>query len=149
MSQVAVVFVLMAMLFTGGLGWFAWRLTQLAPDSPLAVVGQLRLSQAGAIVLALTAGMHAGLAAAAAATPGVAADLGLAGGFAALALLALLREPRVALGLLASAFAAHALVDIAHRPGLLPTIVPRWLAVGGAIVDLALAAICFAPLVRR
>lgn len=149
MSQVAIVFLLTGVVFAAGLGWFAWRLTRLASDSPLLVVGQLRLSQAAATVLALVAGVHAGLAAAAELTPGAAADVGIAGGFAALALLALLREPRVALGLLAGAFAAHALVDIAHRPGLLPTIVPRWLAVGGAMVDLVLAAICFAPLVRR
>ena len=148
-SQVAVVFLLMGGVFAAGLGWFSWRLTRHAPDSPEVVVGQLRLSQAAATLLALSAAVYAGLAAAAEATPGAAADVGIAGAFAAVALLALLREPRAALGLLAGAFAAHALIDIAHRPGLLPPIAPRWLAVGGATFDLLMAAVCFAPLVRR
>jgi hypothetical protein len=148
-SQVAIVFFLMGTAFTAGLAWFSWRLTRVPHDSPELVVGQLRLSQAGAILLVLTGALYAGLAAAAEATSGAAADVAIAGAFAGVGLLALLREPRTALGLLAGAFAAHALVDIAHRPDLLPVIAPRWLAAGGASFDLALAAICFAPLVRR
>lgn len=148
-SQVAIVFLLAGAAAAAGLGWFSWRLTRLAPDSPDALVGQLRLSQAGAVVLAVTAAIHAGLAAAAESTPGAAADVGIAGAFAGAALLALLREPRTALGLLAGAFAAHALVDIAHRPGMLTPIAPRWLAAGGAAFDLVFSAICFAPLLRR
>ena len=139
----------MALAFAGGLGWFAWRLTRLPHDSPEVVVGQLRLSQAGATLLAFTAAIYAGLAAASETTPGAAADVGIAGAFAGAALLALLREPRSALGLLAGAFAAHALVDIAHRPDMLTPLAPRWLAAGGAALDLAFSAICFAPLVRR
>ena len=149
LSQVAIVFVLMGAVFAAGLGWFSWRLTQQAPDSPEAVVGQLRLSQGAAMVLAVSAAVYAGLAAAAETTPGAAADVGIAGGFAAVGLLALLREPRAALGLLAAAFAAHALVDIAHRPGMLAPIAPRWLAAGGAAFDLVMAAVCFAPLLRK
>ena len=148
-SQVAIVILLMGASFTAGLAWFSWRLTRLPSDSPETVVGQLRLSQAAAVLLAFNGAIYAGLAAAAETTPGAAADVGIAGAFAGIALLAMLREPRGALGLLAGAFAAHALVDIAHRPDLLPVIMPRWLAVGGATFDLALAAICFAPLVRR
>ena len=139
----------MGLALAGGLGWFAWRLTRLPHDSPDAVVGQLRLSQAAATLLAFTAAIYAGLAAAAETTPGAAADVGIAGAFAGAALLALLREPRSALGLLAGAFAAHALVDIAHRPDMLTPIAPRWLAAGGAALDLVFSAICFLPLVRR
>jgi hypothetical protein len=64
-------------------------------------------------------------------------------------MLAHLREPRAALMLLAGAFAGHALLDIAHRPGLLPVIAPRWLATGGAVCDLLFAAVCFLPVWRR
>lgn len=139
----------MGVVFAAGLGWFSWRLARIPHDSPEAVVGQLRLSQAAAILLAFTAAIYAGLAAASETTPGAAADIGIAGAFAGAALLALLREPRGALGLLAGAFAAHALVDIAHRPDMLPPIAPRWLAAGGAALDLVFSALCFAPLVRR
>src|SRR5687768_9669617 len=139
----------MGLMFASALAWFSWRLTQLPSDSPDRVVGELRLSQAASTVLALTAATYAGLAAAAEATAGASADVAIAGAFAAAALLAHLREPRAALTLLAAAFAAHALVDIAHRPGLLPVLAPRWLAVGGASFDLVFAAICFAPLLRR
>lgn len=148
-SQVAIVFLLMGAVFAAGLAWFSWRLTRHQSASPESVVGELRLSQAAAMLLALAAAIYAGLAAAAETTPGAAADVGIAGGFAAIALLALLREPRAALGLLAGAFAAHALVAIAHRPGMLPPIAPQWLAVGGAAFDLLMAAVCFAPLLRR
>lgn len=139
----------MGVAFAAGLGWFSWRLTRLPADAPERVVGQLRLSQAGATLLAFTAAIYAGLAAADATTPRAAADIGIAGAFAGAALLALLREPRSALGLLTGAFAAHALVDIAHRPDMLAPIAPRWLAAGGAVFDLVFSAICFAPLVRR
>lgn len=138
----------MALMFASALAWFSLRLTRMPPDAAERVVGELRLSQAGSTLLALNAATYAGLAAAAEATGGAASDVAIAGAFAGAALLAHLREPRAALALLAASFAAHALVDIAHRPGLLPVIAPRWLAVGGAVFDLVLAAVCFAPLVR-
>lgn len=139
----------MGAVFTAGLGWFSWRLTRHVAASPESVVGELRLSQAAATLLALTSGIYGGLAAAAETAPGAVADVGIAGAFAVIALLALLREPRASLALLAGAFAAHALIDIAHRPGMLAPIAPQWLAVGGAAFDLSMAAICFAPLLRR
>lgn len=139
----------MAVMFGAPLALFSWRLTRFAHDDPRRVVGELRLSQAAATLLALNAAVYAGLAAASEATPGAAPDVALAGAFAGVSLLAQLSEPRRALMMLALAFAAHALVDIAHRPGLLPVLAPRWLAVGGASFDLLFAAICFAPVVRR
>lgn len=145
-NQVALVFLVMAVMFASALAWFAVRLAGV--DGPERLVGELRLSQAGATVLTLDAALYAGLAAAAETTAGAATDVALAGAFAGVALLAHLREPRTALVLLACAFGAHALVDIAHRPGLLPVIAPRWLAVGGAAFDLVLAAICFVPVLR-
>ena len=148
-SQVALFFLVMAVMFAAPLAWFALRLTGLPHDSPERVVGELRLSQVGATLLVLDAAIYAGLAAASESVPGAAPDVALAGAFAGASLLAQLTEPRRALTLLALAFAAHALVDIAHRPGLLPVIAPRWLAVGGASFDLVFAAICFLPVVRR
>jgi hypothetical protein len=54
------------------------------------------------------------------------------------------------LTILALAFAAHAVVDIAHRPGLLPDgIAPRWYAVGCAILDVYIGALCYLPILRR
>lgn len=148
-NQVALFFLVMAVMFAAPLAWFSWRLATLPHDSAERVIGELRLSQAAATLLALNAAVYAGLAAAAESVPGAAPDVALAGAFAGASLLAQLREPRRALGMLALAFAAHALVDIAHRPGLLPALAPRWLAVGGAAFDLVFAAICFAPVVRR
>jgi hypothetical protein len=148
-THVAFFFALMAMLFAAPLAWFSWQLTRLPSDSPQRIVGELRLSQVAATVLAVAAAIYAGLAAAAETTAGAGTDVALAGAFAGLALLAQLREPRAALMLLAGAFAAHALVHIAHRPGLLPVIAPQWLATGGATFDLVLAALCFLPAVRR
>jgi len=139
----------MAVMFASALAWFAWRLASAPHDAPERIVGELRLSQAGSTLLVLSAAIYAGLAAAAGETPGAAADVAIAGAFTGAALLAHLREPRAALTLLAAAFAAHAFVDIAHRPGLLPVIAPRWLAVGGAAFDLVFAAICFLPVLRR
>lgn len=148
-SNVALYFLVMGLMFASALGWFAWRLTRMPAASPERIVGELRLSQAASTLLALTAAVYAGLAASAEAAPAASADVAIAGAFAGAALLAHLREPRTALALLAAAFAAHALIDIAHRPGLLPVLAPRWLAVGGASFDLVFAAICFAPLIRR
>ncbi len=135
--------------FAAGLGWFSWQVARVPADSPDRLIGQLRLSQAAATLLTLSATIYAGLAAAAETAPGAAADIGIAGAFAGIALLALLEEPRRALSLLAGAFAAHALIDIAHRPGGLPMIAPWWLAVGGAAFDLVLAAVCFLPVLRK
>jgi hypothetical protein len=54
------------------------------------------------------------------------------------------REPRVALIIAATAFVAHALTDLAHRPGWLsPDLSPRWYIVGSAIYDVCVAALCY------
>ncbi len=63
---------------------------------------------------------------------------------AIVAALVLLLEPRQALLVLALAFAAHAVVDISHRPGWLSAAVaPRWFIVGCALYDVFIAALCF------
>jgi hypothetical protein len=54
------------------------------------------------------------------------------------------REPRAALIIAATAFVAHALTDLAHRPGWLsPDLSPRWYVVGSAIYDVCVAALCY------
>ncbi len=55
-----------------------------------------------------------------------------------------IREPREALWLAALAFLAHALLDLAHRPGWLSTdVFPRAYLIGCAVYDGCLAGICF------
>ena len=55
-----------------------------------------------------------------------------------------------ALTLLALGFGAHAIVDIAHRPGVLPDgIAPQWYTVGCAIYDVIIGALCYIPILRR
>jgi hypothetical protein len=54
------------------------------------------------------------------------------------------------LTIIALAFAAHAIVDVAHRPGLLPEgLAPRWYAVGCAVYDVVIGAVCYLPVLRR
>jgi hypothetical protein len=74
----------------------------------------------------------------------------LAVGFMIVAAWTMMRDPRQALTVLALAFAAHAIVDIAHRPGLLPAaLAPRWYAIGCAVYDAYIGALCYFPLLRR
>jgi hypothetical protein len=48
------------------------------------------------------------------------------------------------------AFAAHALIDILHRPGMLsPDLAPRWFVVGCAVHDVVMGALCYLPVIRR
>jgi hypothetical protein len=62
----------------------------------------------------------------------------------------LITDPRQGLTVLALAFAAHAVIDIAHRPGLLPDgIAPRWYLIGCATYDVYIGALCYLPILRR
>ncbi len=57
---------------------------------------------------------------------------------------------RPGLDLLALAFAAHAVIDVAHRPGLLADgIAPRWYLIGCATYDVYIGALCYVPILRR
>ncbi len=80
-------------------------------------MAELRLAQLAALLLALSAGAYIGLAVAHEAQPGVGFDVALAGVFFVVAAATLVRDPRQALTILALAFAAHAILDVAHRPG--------------------------------
>jgi hypothetical protein len=135
-----------------GLGfcWQAVRTSGIPAVSPDRLVAELRLAQFGALLLALVAGVYIGFAVAAEQTRGVGLDVAFAVGFLVIAASTLIREPRQALTVLALAFAAHAIIDVAHRPGWLPeTIAPRWYLIGCAVFDLYIGALCYFPILKR
>jgi hypothetical protein len=147
LRTVAVAFLGLAAGFT----WYALRTASIPTTSPDRLVAELRLSQLAALLLAMTAGAYVGLAVAHESNlPGVGFDVALAVGFFVLAATTLVRDPRQALTILALGFAAHALVDVAHRPGWLADgIAPRWYLVGCAVYDLWIGALCYLPILRR
>jgi hypothetical protein len=123
---------------------FAWRVGRIDAERPERLIGELRLAQWAALVLAAVSAMSIGLAVAAPPTPTAQLDAALGIAFLVLAGLVLLRDPREALLLVSLGFVLHALVDIGHRPGLLsPDLAPRWFTIGGATYDLYLAALCY------
>lgn len=142
---VAVAFVALG----AGFAWQAVRTSLISPGAPDRLVAELRLSQVAALLLVLTAGAYVGIAVVHENVPGVGFDVAFAIGFFVVAATAILREPRQALTLLALGFAAHAILDVAHRPGLLPGAPPRWYLIGCAIYDACIGALCYLPLLRR
>jgi hypothetical protein len=128
----------------------AWRAFRTPVSSPQRLVAELRLVQFGGGILVFSAGAAIGLTALAADRPGVALEVMIALGFVVVAGTIVLRDPREALPLLAMAFAAHALIDILHRPGMLsPDLAPRWFVVGCAVHDVVMGALCYLPVIRR
>ena len=143
---VAVAFVGLAAGFT----WHALRTTAIPPASPDRLVSELRLAQFAALLLSLTAGAYIGFAVAHEAQAGVGFDIAFAVGFLVVAASTLITDPRQGLTVLALAFAAHALLDVAHRPGLLADgIAPRWYLIGCATYDVYIGALCYLPILRR
>lgn len=132
---------------------FTWQVVHTAAtpaSSPERLIRELRLAQLAALLLTLTAGAYIGFAIVRENAPGVGLDIALAMGFLIVSAIAILRDPRQALTILAIAFAAHAIVDIAHRPGLLPEgLAPRWYAIGCAVYDVYIGALCYLPVLRR
>ena len=58
-----------------------------------------------------------------------------------------MRDPRQALTIVALAFAAHAVLDVAHRPGVLPEgVAPRWYSVGCAVFNVYIGAVAYWPM---
>ncbi len=134
----------------GALAWLAWRAGATPTITPERLVAEFRVVRLASLLLAVTAGTSIGLAAAHETVPSGALDVTFAAGFVALAAVAVTKDPRQALMLLAAGFAAHALLDIAHRPGWLsPDVGPRWFFITCAVYDVAVAAICYLPLLRR
>jgi hypothetical protein len=149
-SEAASALLVVAVALIIGFAWMAVRTLRLATSSPDRLVAELRLAQFAAVMLALTAGASLGLAAANEARPGVATEGAVALAFFSLAVIAPLRDPREALTLLALGFGTHAVVDISHRPGLLPDhLAPQWYVVGCAIHNLCAGVLCYLPVLRR
>lgn len=119
-------------------------------SSPERLVEELRLAQMAALLLTLTAGAYIGFAVVRENEPGVGLDIAFTVGFLVVAAYTMLRDPRQALTIVALAFAAHAVLDVAHRPGLLPeALAPRWYTIGCAVFDVYIAALCYLPVLRR
>ena len=133
------------------LTWQAVRAAMVPVSSPERLVAELRLAQMAALLLSLSAGAYIGLAVAHEADRGVGVDIALSVGFFVTAAATLVRDPRQALTILALAFAAHAILDVAHRPGwLLPDgMAPRWYSIGCAVYDVYIGALCYFPILRR
>jgi hypothetical protein len=142
-----------AIAFAGlgiGFAWHAIRTSMIPPQSPDRLVAELRLAQFAALLLALIAGTYVGFAVAAERHVGVGLDVALAVGFLVVGASTLVRDPRQALTVIALAFAAHAVVDVAHRPGWLSeAIAPRWYLIGCAVFNVCLGALCYVPILRR
>ena len=133
------------------LTWQAVRAAMVPVSSPERLVAELRLAQLAALLLSLSAGAYVGLAVAHETEPGVGVDIALSVGFFVTAAATLVRDPRQALTILALAFAAHAILDVAHRPGwVLPDgMAPRWYSIGCAVYDVYIGALCYFPILRR
>lgn len=139
-----------AAALAAGFTWQSIRTASISTASPERLVSELRLAQFAALLLTLTAGAYIGIAAAHESRLGIGLDIALAVGFFVVGAITLVRDPRQALTILALAFAAHAVLDVGHRPGLLPEgVAPRWYAIGCAVFDVYLGALCYFPLLRR
>jgi hypothetical protein len=139
-----------AAAFGTGFSILSFRTAAIPISSPERLIAELRLAQIAALLLTVTAGAYLGFAAANETRTGVGFDVALAAGFFVLAAYTLTCDPRQALTLLALAFAAHAIIDIAHRPGVLPDgIAPEWYTVGCATYDVIIGALCYFPILRR
>ena len=150
MTEAARTVLIACAFLAAGFTWHAVRTALIPTTSPDRLVAELRLAQFAALVLALTAGVYIGFAVNHEARSGVGLDIALSTGFLLVGASTLIRDPRQALTILALAFAVHAVVDVAHRPGLLPEgIAPRWYLIGCAIYDVYIGALCYLPILRR
>lgn len=150
MSEALRTFLVAALALGAGFSFLSFRTAAIPLASPERLVAELRLAQIGALVLTLVAGAYLGFAAAHESRIGVGLDIAFAAGFFVLAAYTLTCDPRQALTLLALGFAGHAILDIAHRPGVLPdALAPRWYTVGCATFDLFIGALCYLPILRR
>ena len=148
MTDTARLLLTAAVLSAATVSVFAWRITRIDREEPGRLIGELRLAQWGAILLAGMAAIPLGLVLTAPGTATGNFEGAIAVIFVGLAGLILQRDPHDGLLLVSGAFLLHALVDIMHRPGwLAPDLAPRWFTVGCAIYDVFIAAVCY--LARR
>lgn len=122
---------------------FGWRVGRIDADQPERLVGELRLSQFAALLLAAVGASGLGLAAHTLVPLGT-IDVTIAVGAVVLAGAIMLREPRAGLLLAGAGLLLHAVTDLGHRPGLLsPDVMPRWYVVGCAAFNVVVAGTCF------
>jgi len=150
MSDAARTILLASLSFAAGFTWHGLRTARIPVSSPDRLVAELRLAQIAALLLTMTAGAYIGFAITHENQPGTGIDIALAAGFFVVAAATMVRDPRQALTILALAFAAHAVVDVIHRPGGLPDgIAPRWYSLGCAVFDVYIGAVAYLPILRR
>jgi uncharacterized membrane protein HdeD (DUF308 family) len=150
MTEASRTILIAAVSVAAGMTWQGWRTAAIPLTSPDRLVAELRLAQVAALILMASASAYLGFASTHEAQPGVGLDIALAAGFGIVAAVTLVRDPRQALTLLALAFAAHAVVDVGHRPGLLPEgVAPRWYALGCAVFNVYIGAVTYLPILRR
>ena len=139
-----------ALLVLATISTFALRALAAPATSPDRLVAELRLAQVAALVLALLAGVSVGLAVGHVGRPDVSAEVALGGMLFLVAAIAPFQDPRLALTIVALGFAAHAVTDVMHRPGLLAAgLAPQWYFVGSACLDAVVGALCYLPLLKR
>jgi hypothetical protein len=139
-----------AVLILATIAAFTLRALGAPASAPDRLVAELRLAQIGALVLAVTAGVSIGLALGHQARPELSAEVALGGMLLVVAAVALFQEPRLALTLVAVGFAAHAVTDVMHRPGMLaPDLAGQWYFVGSACLDAVVGSLCYLPLLKR
>ena len=150
MSEAARTILIAFGALAAGFTWQAAHVATTPASLPERLIGELRLAQLGALLLTLSAGAYIGFAIVHENAPGVGLDISLAVGFMIVSAIAMLRDPRQALTIVAIAFAAHAVVDVGHRPGLLPEgLAPRWYSIACAVYDVYIGALCYLPVLRR
>lgn len=151
MSEAARTVLIAFVALAAGFTWLSVRTALTPVSSPDRLVSELRLAQIGALLLCMTAGVYIGFAVIHETFRGVGLDVAIAIAFLVLAASTLVRDPRHALPIVALAFAAHAMVDVAHRPGwpLPDGVAPRWYSIGCAMYDVYIGAICYLPVLRR
>ena len=119
-------------------------------NSPARLVAELRRAQFGALVMAGVAGTYVGFALTQSEGNGSGLDIALAVGFVVLASYAQTQEPATALTLVAAGFGGHAVVDLLHGATLLPSASdPEWYQTACALYDVAVAGLCYLPILRR
>ena len=144
MSDSARVLLTAAVLSVSALAAFAWRVARIDASQPDRLIGEMRVAQWAAVLLAAAGAMPMGLGVAGAMLETAHVDVAFGFGYVLFAGLILQREPRSALLFAMAGCVSHALLDISHRPGgLSPDLAPRWFMIGSASYDVALAAICY------
>ena len=150
MSEGSRTLLLAALSIAAGFTWQGLRTATIPTSAPERLVAELRLAQVAALLLVAISAAYLGFAATQESVQGSGLDVALALGFGLVAATSLVRDPRQALTMMALGFAAHAILDVAHRPGVLPEgVAPRWYSLGCAIFNVYVGAIAYWPILRR